>query len=99
MSRKKRKEEPVEVIKFTPEPKPEPVVDPYLGVAYTVSSWKGLPNYECRFCAMATISRDDAIEHFTKEHCTSNPKERIVDTGIVDEDGATIMRVVPAEEV
>jgi len=74
-------------------------LDPYLGVAYSISTWKGLPNHECRFCAMATLDRADAIQHFEKEHCTQKPEERIVDTGLIDEDGSKIVRVIPAEEV
>jgi len=73
--------------------------DQFCGVAYTVTSWKGLPNYECRFCAMALLDQQDAIKHFEIEHCTKIPEERIVDTGLVDEDGSKIVRVIPAEEV
>jgi hypothetical protein len=74
---------------------PEP---PDSGVAppYTVSSWKGLPNYECSRCAFATVDLDRMNNHWLSEHAPPAPLERIIDTGLVSPDGSKIARVVEA---
>ncbi len=66
-------------------------------VLYTISKWKGLPNYECLFCGHATVDHDTALEHADDAHAP--PKPKIIDTGLVSETGAPITRAVePAKE-
>ncbi len=73
-------------------------VDPFEGVLYTISKWKGLPNYECLFCGHATVDHETALEHANDAHAPPEPK--IIDTGLVTESGAPITRaaVEPAKE-
>ena len=72
-------------------------VDPFEGVLYTISKWKGLPNYECLFCGHATVNHDTALEHASDAH--ASPKPKIIDTGLVTETGAPITRAAePAKE-
>ncbi len=66
-----------------------------------VGEWKGLPNYCCKLCAFATVSRASAIEHHADHFPPSLVKPpHIVNTGLVSETGAEIVRVVdtPARE-
>ena len=72
--------------------------DEFEGRIYTTSLWKHLPNYECLFCAYATVDHDAALDHFKSEHALPQKKARIINTGLVNEDGAPITRVEPAEE-
>ena len=80
--------------------RPTPPADPCEGVLYTTSTWKGLPNYECRFCAFSTVNHQTAFEHAAEIHAPPDePEAAIVNTGLVAEDGAPITRAVkPAKE-
>lgn len=80
--------------------KPQPPVDQFEGVLYTTGDWKGLPNYECMFCAFATVDHQTALEHAAEIHAPpEEPKPEIINTGLVTEDGAPITRAVqPAKE-
>ena len=78
-------------------PEPSQAVPPPSDL-WEISSWKGLPNYECRFCAYATIDFDDAVDHYRSEHAPPSTEVRIIDTGLVNEDGTPIKRVEPAKE-
>lgn len=94
------KEKAEEVAAQSPAPLPQDDTprDEYVARIYIVSWWKGLRNYECLFCAMATLDRDDAIEHYQKVHAPVEPTERIINTGLVGEDGTPITRVESAKE-
>jgi hypothetical protein len=71
--------------------------DPFEGVLYTTSKWKGLPNYECMFCGFATVDHESALEHAAEAHAP--PEAEIINTGLVTESGAPITRAVePAKE-
>ena len=62
---------------------------------WTVSEWKGLPNYECRSCSFATVDRSTAEWHFMAEHAPSQREPAaVVNTGLVAKDGSPIMRTV-----
>jgi hypothetical protein len=68
-------------------------------LAFRVGSWKGLPNYECVECDHATLDLDVATSHYEAEHALPvPPPPRIIDTGLVDADGAPIQRDEPAKE-
>ena len=74
--------------------------DRFEGVLYTTSTWKGLPNYECCFCAYATVDHRAALEHAAGVHAPPEEKKpKIINTGLVSETGAPITRAVqPAKE-
>jgi len=72
--------------------------DPLEGRMYTTGSWKGLPNYECLWCAFSTVDHETALEHYEADHQTRPKEARIINTGLVGEDGEPIKRVEPAEE-
>lgn len=80
--------------------KPQPPADPYEGKLYATSTWKGLPNYECLFCAFATVDHQTALEHAAEIHAPpEEPEPETINTGLVSEDGAPITRAVqPAKE-
>lgn len=81
----------------TPAPSQAVPKDPFEGVIYTTGDWKGLPNYECRFCGFATVNHQTALEHAAEFHAP--PETEFVNTGLVDKDGAPITRAVqPAKE-
>jgi len=71
-------------------------IDAYVGKIYTISSWKGMPNYECMFCGFATINHRSALEHAAEMHAP--PEREIVDTGFVDTSGAPITRARQPKE-
>lgn len=50
-----RKSEPVEF-------EPEPEAKPPLPGAFSLSTWAGLPNYECRKCGAAFLELEKAAE-------------------------------------
>ena len=86
--------EPVEVSE------PESEVDQFAGKLYTISSWKGLPNFECLWCAFATVDHEAALEHAVDAHAPKEPEEQLINTGLVDGSGEPITRAVqPAKEV
>jgi hypothetical protein len=64
------------------------------GAIYEMTKWKGLDNYQCLFCNFASLHRERIFEHYTTRH-TSKPKApaKIIDTGLVTEDGQPIGRV------
>lgn len=86
----------------SPEPEVSEAVvesDPYEGKLYEISSWKGLPNYECKFCAYATVDYEAALEHAADVHAPPDPKPEIINTGLVDVGGDPITRAErPAKE-
>jgi len=45
----------------------EPI--PEIEHKYTVGKWCGLPNYECKFCAYATLDKKRMINHVVKNKC------------------------------
>ncbi len=51
---------------------------------YTVSDWRGYPNYECRHCAFKTLDRSDMTEH-TERHIRGNPELAGLETPIEEE--------------
>ena len=70
-------------------------VDPYEGKLYSISTWKGLPNYECLFCAYATVNHEAAFEHAADAHAPD--PEQIVNTGRVDRSGVPRTRAAQPE--
>lgn len=40
---------------------------------YTVSSWRGYPNYECKHCAFATLDQREMTKH-SEGHIRGNPE-------------------------
>lgn len=48
------------------------------GLSYRITSWKGLPNYECRFCPFATLDpsapKTAAREGCIRTGCTRRPR-------------------------
>ena len=82
----------------TPAPSEAVPVDDYVGKLYTSSSWKGLPNYECLFCAFSTVTHHTALEHAADAHSPTVAQEEIIDTGLVGPDGDPLTRAVQPRE-
>jgi len=35
---------------------------------FTVTTWAGHPNYECRRCSFKTLDREEAVQHVIDRH-------------------------------
>lgn len=86
--------------KTTKKRKAQAPADQFEGKLYTTSKWKGLPNYECLFCAYATVDHQAALEHAADAHAPPpDPEPEIINTGLVTESGSPITRALePAKE-
>jgi len=83
----------------TPQATSEGVpVGEFEGKLYTTGIWKGLPNYECLFCAFSTVTHHTALEHAADAHSPTVPEEEIIDTGLVGPGGDPLTRAVQPRE-
>ncbi|MCI0550519.1 MAG: hypothetical protein L0287_06165 [Anaerolineae bacterium] len=54
-------------------PPPQPTEEPQIG--YTVGSWAGRPQYQCKECQFETLDLDAMLEHLLRVHSVIALKE------------------------
>jgi len=58
---------------------------------YNVGAWHGLPHYQCAHCPWSTLNEAEIINHVASHHVEHITVHR-VDTGLITESGAKIVR-------
>lgn len=58
-------------------------------IRYSASTWKGIPSFQCNFCAFLTTRVDMAEDHYDLYH---GPKYQ--ETGLLDDHGYPIVRQI-----